>query len=328
MWCDEPAVWLHQQDTWDMAILGMRKGGRFLGDIPQCIVTSTPKSNQLILYLIDQSYDRLESRGELPPHLLEKRIVARNGQPLKVPKMRVVITKGSTYENKSNLPPSFFANLISKYEGTKLGRQELEAELVPDSPGALWRRAWIDDLRVENASPLIRTCIGVDPSGAVGETANACGIIVAGIGEDNHQYILGDASGVMTPAQWGKIVVELFVRTQANAIVAERNFGGLMVEEVIRGAARQMGVFIPPIVLLTASKAKKIRGEPVASLYEGRPGSKERGIVHHVGIFLELEDELCSWDPSKDKKSPNRLDALVWAIHWLNRWHEPQVAIY
>jgi len=168
-----------------------------------------------------------------------------------------------------------------------------------EAPGALWKREVIEATRVREHPPLRRIVVGVDPSGG---GADEAGIVVAGIAADQHVYVLGDLSGKMSPSAWGHRVIAAYQRHQADRIVAEQNFGGAMVEHTIRTFDHNVAIRV-----VSASRGKQIRAEPIASLYE-------QGRVHHVGTFAALEDELVTWDPSKTQRSPNRLDALVWAV--------------
>ncbi len=171
-----------------------------------------------------------------------------------------------------------------------------------EAPGALWRRELIEATRVRAAPPLRRIVVGLDPSGGAKKANDEAGIVVAGIAHDNHLYVLDDLSGRMSPHGWAARAVAGYERHHADRIVAEQNFGGEMVEHVIRTVSPQA-----PVKLVAASRGKEVRAEPVAALYE-------QGRVHHVGTFAALEDELVTWDPAKSERSPNRLDALVWAV--------------
>ena len=263
-WCDELAAWQYSQATWDMAMFGLR-----LGKNPQACVTTTPKPVQVIRDL------------------------------LKAP--TTFITRGSTYDNRANLAPSFFTQIIAKYEGTRLGRQELNAELLEDTPGALWQRGQLELLRVDAAPPLQRIVVAIDPAATSREGSDETGIVVAGRSAEKQGYLLEDASGRYTPDQWARVAIDLYHKHRADRIVYETNQGGEMVEHTLRtvwSAAPLKGV--------NASKSKQARAEPISALYE-------QGKVHHVGAqFAQLEDQLCNWLPGD--KSPDRLDAMVWAF--------------
>lgn len=259
IWADEVASWRYPE-AWDQAMMGLR-----LGNNPQAIVTTTPKPTKIIKELVADT--------------------------------RNVVTTGTTYENKSNLSSGFFEYVIKKYEGTRLGRQELNAEILTDNPGALWKREQIDSSRVLKAPEMERVIVGVDPTASSG--GDEAGIITAGRQGDEY-YTIGDDSTHGSPQAWATAAVTAYHRHQANCIVAEKNNGGEMVEAVIKQVDPTV-----PVKLVWASRGKETRAEPVSAL-------AEQGHDHHVGMFPELEDELCTWMPGM--KSPNRLDAKVWAI--------------
>ena len=211
-----------------------------------------------------------------------------------------VTTRGSTYENLPNLAESFAARIIARYEGTRLGRQELHAEILDDVPGALWQRAHIDDARREKPPPLERVVVGIDPAVTSGEDADETGIVVCGKAGDR-AYVLEDISGHYTPSEWATEALRAYYRHNADRIVAEINQGGEMVEHTVRTIdknASYRGV--------RAARGKITRAEPIAALYE-------QGRVHHCGMFAPLEDQLCTFTPDT-RDSPDRLDAAVWAL--------------
>ncbi len=262
-WADELAAW-KQPDTWDMLQFGLR-----LGKDPRCIVTTTPRPVRLVRELMQSA--------------------------------TTAITRGTTYENRDNLAPAFFERIVAKYEGTRLGRQELNAELLEDNPFALWQRNQIDALRVATHPSLTRIVVGVDPQAGDGENAAETGIVVAGIGDDGHGYVLADRTVRASPDAWARAAVNAYQEWKADRIVAEVNQGGAMVEHTLRTVQRNI-----PYTGVRASRGKQVRAEPVAALYE-------QGRVHHVGAFPDLEDQLVNWVPGAED-SPDRLDALVWAI--------------
>lgn len=261
-WADELASWQYMQETWDMLMFGLRLGN------PRGIITTTPR----------------------PLPLIKDLIKAKN----------VIVTRGSTYENRENLADAFFNAIIGKYEGTRLGRQELNAEILDDNPNALWNRKIIEENRVTKAPDLKRIVVGVDPNISNTETSDEIGIVVAGIDGEGQGYVLEDLSLLDSPKGWGTAAITAYYKYRADRIVAEINQGGNMVEYVIRSIDSNVsykGVH--------ASKGKYTRAEPISALYE-------QGKVKHVGVFPKLEDEMCEWEPGLD--SPNRMDALVWAL--------------
>lgn len=273
-WADEVGSWRYA-DSWDQLTFGLR-----LGNNPQGIVTSTPRPTKLIKDLIaDPS---------------------------------TLITRGRTYDNGGNLAPTFLGKIIRKYEGTRLGRQELDAELLDDNPGALWKRNNIEQFRVRKMpATLLRIVVGVDPAVTSSEDSDETGIVVAGVDGQTppHFYVLDDCSLSDSPDAWARAAVMAYLRQQADRIVGEVNNGGDLVESVIRHVVidGQPAGQNASYKAVHASRGKAIRAEPIAALYE-------QGRVHHVGAMPVLEDQLCDWDPLTSLKSPDRLDALVWAI--------------
>jgi phage terminase large subunit-like protein len=272
-WCDELAKWknLRKRDTeggtaWDNLAMGMR-----IGPSPRICVTTTPRPLPIIKALRSRS--------------------------------TTVETVGSSHDNRANLSPDWYREVIEPYEGTRLGRQEIYAELLDDVPGALWTLAQLDALRVEDHPPLQRVVIGVDPEASSGDGAAETGIIAAGVARVDgvlHGYVLGDASLRGSPHEWATAAVTAYRTHAADRIVPERNNGGDMVEYTLRTVAANV-----PVKPVWASRGKLTRAEPVAALYE-------QGRIHHVGSFPDLEDQLCTWLPGGT--SPDRLDALVWAF--------------
>ena len=266
-WADEVAAWLHATEVWDQLMFGLR-----LGDNPRCAATTTPKPTTLI-----------------------RDLLSRVGQD-------VVVTGGSSYENRANVASVWLEDIIRRYEGTRLGRQELLAELLADAPGALWQRARIDELRVAQALELVRVVIAIDPAVTSGEDSDETGIVCAGKGVDGHGYVLADRSCRMSPHGWATRAVTAFDEFLADRVVGEANNGGDMVESTIRTVRASI-----PYTKVWASRGKRVRAEPIAALYE-------QGRVHHVGPLLELEDQMCTWLPEGVDWSPDRLEALVWAL--------------
>ena len=271
-WCDEPAAWKYPDDTWSNLQFGLR-----LGDRPQAVLTTTPRPIPLVKELLADP--------------------------------TTVLSRGSTYENTRNLPQSFLQRVRKKYEGTRLGRQEIHAEVLDDNPGALWKRAaMLDAHRVVRAPRLVRVVVAVDPAVSANALSNETGIVAVGLGEDGHAYVLGDYSVSDTPAKWGAAVITAYCLHEADRVVGEVNNGGDLVESNVRTAARDASPRVEvSYKAVRASRGKQTRAEPVAALYE-------QGRVHHVGSLPVLEDQLCDWDPTTNAPSPDRLDALVWGV--------------
>jgi phage terminase large subunit-like protein len=266
--CDEFAAWQNAQEAWDMLMLGLRIGKR-----PRAMITTTPRPIKVL-----------------------KDLVARSGQD-------VVLTRGRTVDNRANLSGTFLAQIVSRYEGARLGRQELDGDILDDVPGALWSRDLIEACRIpKGTEPVMRRIVvAIDPAVSVSETSDATGIIVAGLGDDGHGYILEDLSGKYSPTQWATKAIAAYKRYEADRIVAEANQGGAMVETTLRAVDQDV-----PISLVHASRGKITRAEPISALFEQRR-------AHCVGAFPELEDELCSFEPGSTS-SPDRLDAMVWGL--------------
>lgn len=266
-WCDELAAWQYP-DAWDQLQFGLR-----LGTNPQCVVTTTPRPTPIIRSLVADT--------------------------------TTAVTTGSTYENKANLAKAFVEQIVKKYEGTRLGRQELYAEILDDAPGALWKRGQLEDDRrkLEDVPDLVRVVIAIDPSVSADSDEAATGIVAVGLGADGHGYLLEDGSLVKpTPEQWARKAIELYERHEADRIIGEVNNGGDLVESNIRAIDRDVSYRS-----VRASRGKEVRAEPIAAL-------DEQHRIHHVGLWPELEDELCTWEPGVSKNSPNRLDAYVWGF--------------
>lgn len=279
-WVDELAKYAYARETWDMLQFTMRAG-----QDPRVMVTTTPRPIPVI-----------------------REIVAD---------VDTVITRGSTMDNKANLAPSFLATITKKYAGTRLGRQELDAEILDDVPGALWTRKMLDDQRVKDAPEMARVVVAIDPSGTDGSSDDGddIGIVVAGRGVDGRGYVLGDYTCKLSPDGWARRAVTAYHKHDGDRIVAERNFGGAMVKAVVRSADASV-----PYKEVTASRGKSVRAEPVAALYE-------QGRVSHVGGFPELEDEMCLFTNGgyMGETSPNRADALVWALTEVMLGHQAPV---
>ena len=270
-WGDEITSWAAPEDNWSNLQLALRISGP-KGTPPAAVVSTTPKRQALLrAILADPS---------------------------------TVTTRSRTFDNAANLDPSTLDYLRAKFGGTTLGRQELDAELLDDVEGALWTRDLLEACRVspDASRAFRRVVVAVDPAGGSNHGNAETGIIVAGVGQDGHGYVLRDLSGRHSPERWAYHAVTAYRDYGADRIVAERNYGGEMVEATIRGVSPNV-----PVRMVSASRGKAVRAEPVVALFEQRR-------VHMAGLLPGLEDQLCSWDPMGSAASPDRLDALVWAI--------------
>ncbi len=267
-WLDELAKWRHAEATFDMLQFGLR-----LGERPRQVITTTPR-----------------------PIALLKRLIADPS---------TAVTRAGTRANARHLSPAFIDTVFTRYDGTRLGRQELDGEIIEDRPDALWSRALIESCRVAAHPPLTRIVVAVDPPASRRDGADACGLVAVGRAEDNTLYVLADESAAgLSPAGWAAKAIALWRRLEADALVAEVNQGGDMVRAVIGEADPTV-----PVIAVRATRGKWLRAEPVAALYE-------QGRVKHVGAFPALEDEMCDFglDGLSSGRSPDRLDALVWAV--------------
>lgn len=262
-WFDELAAFT-KPDAWDQYKFALR-----LGSHPQTVITTTPRPTKEI-----------------------KALLGRDD---------TVVVRGSTFDNAANLAPAALAELRLRYEGTRLGRQELYGELVDTVEGALWTQAQIDEARVTETPPLARIVVAIDPAVTSGENSDETGIIVAGVSNDGHYYVIEDCTVKASPDAWARTAVDAYHRHNADRIIGETNNGGDMIELLLRQ--------VDPSVSfrkVTATRGKLVRAEPIASLYEQHR-------AHHVGGYPQLEDQMCSYTiDSKD--SPDRMDALVWAM--------------
>jgi len=272
-WCDELAAWRYPE-TWDMLMFGLRAGID-----PRCVVTTTPRPIRLLRELLADP--------------------------------KLVVTRGTTHDNREYLAPAFFSQIVRQYEGTRLGRQELEAEILEDVPGALWSRGLIEACRASQApAEFVRVVVAIDPAGRSAETSNETGIVVAGKDANGDGWVLADLSGRYPPVEWAKVSIAACRAHHADRIVAETNNGGDMVEATLRMVDPNV-----PFGAVHASRGKAARAEPVATLYE-------QGKVRHLGAFPILEDQMCAFTrdagwtagASPASSSPDRVDALVWAL--------------
>ena len=267
-WCDELAAWRYPE-AWDQLQFGLRLMAPDLE--PRTVVTTTPKPTKLVRSLVDRSTTH--------------------------------VTRGSTFENEANLAPAALEELRSLYEGTRIGRQELYAELLLDTPGALWTMAMLDadGVRVDHVPDLVRVVTAIDPAVTSGEDADETGIVTVGQDHDGDLWVLADDTTKATPEGWASVAIGAMDRHGSDRIVAEVNNGGDLVESVLRAVDRTV-----PYRKVTASRGKRVRAEPVAAMYE-------QGRVHHVRGLEDMEAQMCSWTPDGGQGSPDRLDALVWA---------------
>jgi len=268
-WCEELGSWRYEQTWHEGLVPALRKG-----ENPRIVVTTTPRPTVLIRDLINRN----------------------DGS--------VHVTRGSTWENSANLSATALAELKRRYEGTRLGRQELEGELLEDIEGSLWQRSDIDATRIrpEDVPDLVRIVVAIDPAVTSNEDSDETGIVVAGEDGQGQGYVLADYSFQGTPHETMLRVVQAYKTHNADCVVGEVNNGGDYIGSLLRTVDPNV-----PYRAVRASRGKVIRAEPVAALY-----SQHR--VHHVGSFPELEDQLCTWTAVSGTKSPDRLDALVWAV--------------
>lgn len=272
-WFDEAAkakdahLGTQEDTTWSNLMMGLR-----LGQHPRCIVTTTPKPHRLIKQLVE--------------------------------KPSTYVTRGSTFENLANLAPTFRAQILEQYEGTRLARQELYAEILEDVPGALWTLKQLDGLRVKEAPQLLRVVVAIDPATTSNEGSDETGIVAAGIDADPRPsgYVLADRSGRYSPDGWARAAIALYHELKADHIVAEANQGGDMVRFTLRTVDPTV-----PVKLVHATRGKRVRAEPIAAM-------DEQGRVHHVGVLDAMEDQMTNWVPDMPGDSPDRVDARVWAL--------------
>ena len=269
VWVDELCAFQYPEETWDNLALGLRIAWKS-GGPARSIITTTPRPLKTL-----------------------RAIMATAG---------TVVTRGSTYDNRSNLDQGFLSQILAVYEGTRLGRQELYAELLEDVQGALWTPAMLDGCRRPNYPELPRLVVAVDPAMTSGDGSAETGIVVVGAGIDGHGYVLEDLSCRMSPLGWAKRAVEAYWAWKADEIVVESNAGGEMLTTTIATVDPRV-----PVKTVNASRGKRVRAEPVAALYE-------QGRMHHVGMFPQLEDQMVNYTGRAGEVSPDRHDALVWGV--------------
>jgi phage terminase large subunit-like protein len=264
VWMDELAAFADPQAVWDMLGYCLRVGR------PKVVITTTPRPLPIVKDLMERK--------------------------------SFIVTRGSTYDNRANLADAYFENVIAPREGTRLGKQEIFAEILTDTPGALWTLDMIERARVRERPTLRRIVVALDPAVTSGATSDLTGIIAVGLGaDDGHAYVLADVSGKYSPLEWSMKAIALYWKLGADRLVAESNMGGDMIEASLRNVDANVSYKGIP-----ARVGKIGRAEPVAAIYE-------QGRCHHVGLFPELEAEMCGYTPTT-KKSPDRMDALVHAI--------------
>jgi phage terminase large subunit-like protein len=282
-WCDELAKWRYASAAFDQLRFTLRAGPG-----PRAVITTTPRPIKIIKELIAES----QTEGST-----------------------VRVTTGSSYENRSGLAPTFLAKIIAPKEGTRLGRQEIHGEILDDVEGALWRRDQIEERRWpahKSLPEMVRVVVALDPAVTSGEDSDETGIVVCGMAVNGDGFVLDDQSGRYQPNAWAQKALALYHQWRADRIVAEVNNGGALVENTIRMFDQNVS-----FSAVHATRGKVRRAEPVAALYEARPGYP-LGRVFHVGTFPELEDQLCDmtidFDPKAAGYSPDRADAMIWAF--------------
>jgi phage terminase large subunit-like protein len=293
-WCDELAAWNKDQGTWDMLQFCLR-----LGKHPRICVTTTPKPTKLVRTILK------DSKGEDP---------------------KVVITSGSTFDNSANLAPTYLEAVKAQYEGTRLGKQELYAEMLEEAEGALWTTDTLDGCQIarKDLPPLNRIIVAIDPAVTANAESDMTGIVVAGIDVNGWGYVLGDYTDKLSPQGWASKAISLYHQYGADCVVAEVNQGGDMVRQTIHGEDDTI-----PYKAVRASRGKYARAEPISALYE-------RGLVFHVrdpeddtANLNELETQMRTWEPLGSIGSPDRLDACVWALTdlMMNGYTKPKLQL-
>lgn len=285
VWGDELAAWFYCEEAFSNLDFGLRRSDG-LGGEPKGIFTTTPRPVKVIKELIRSAVCK--------------------------------VVRGSTYENAANLPATAMQTLRDKYEGTRIGRQELYAEVLEDTDGANWTLQMVEDARRKfkesgDSKECIRIVVGVDPAGSATEKSDDTGIVVCGETHKGDYIVLEDLSCRMSPTGWASRAIDAYNRWQADVIVAEKNFGGDMVEAMIHTVDRRVNVNV-----VTASKSKMARAEPIAALYE-------QNKVAHAGDMMQLEEQLTTFTGARGDKSPDRHDALVWAMTELLDKQPPKV---
>jgi len=299
------------------------------GSIIQTFSADTPDSlrgpqfnyawtDELAAWQYEDTWNQLQFGLRLGEH--PQTVITTTPRPTKLIKDLVkrdttVVTRGSTFDNAENLSQTALLEMQNRYAGTRLGQQELYGAILDDNPGALWNRAQLEAARVTEPPPLMRIVVGIDPAVTSGDESDYTGIVVAGMTVDGHYYILADYTMKSTPDAWARKAVNAFELHKADRIIAETNNGGDLVVHLLQQVNPNV-----PVKKVTATRGKAVRAEPIASLYE-------QGRVHHVGYFADLETEMCEWEPGVSLKSPDRMDALVWALTELSEGSATMTAL-
>jgi len=286
------------------------------GSIIQTFSADTPDSlrgpqfhfawtDELAAWQYEDTWNQLQFGLRLGDHA--QTVITTTPRPTKLIKDLVkrettMVTRGSTFDNAENLSQSALLEMQTRYAGTRIGQQELFGAILDDNPGALWSRALLETARVKEAPYLTRIVVGIDPAVTSGEDSDSTGIVVAGMSSDGHYYILADYTLKASPQVWAEKAVYAFELHKADRIIAETNNGGDLVVHLLQQVKNTI-----PVKKVTASRGKAVRAEPIAAL-------SEQGKLHMVGYFTELEDELCEYEPGVSAKSPDRMDAMVWAV--------------
>jgi predicted phage terminase large subunit-like protein len=262
-------------------------------------------TDELAAWQYDDTWNQLQFGLRLGDHT--QTVITTTPRPTKLIKDLVkrestVITRGSTFDNAENLSQSALLEMQERYSGTRLGQQELYGAILDDNPGALWSRGLLESARVKEQPHLTRIVVGIDPAVTSGDESDSTGIVVAGMSPDGHYYILADYTLKASPQIWAEKAVYAFELHKADRIIAETNNGGDLVVHLLQQVKNTI-----PVKKVTASRGKAVRAEPIAAL-------SEQGKLHMVGYFPELEDELCEYEPGVSAKSPDRMDAMVWAV--------------
>jgi predicted phage terminase large subunit-like protein len=264
--------------------------------------------DELAAWQYTDTWDQLQFGMRLPEHKPQT-VITTTPRPTKLIKDLIkrdttIVTRGSTFDNAANLSENALAEMQIRYGGTRLGQQELYGAVLDDNPGALWNRANLEATRVkpEDVPTLVRIVVGVDPAVTSGEDSDSTGIVVAGMSNDGNYYVLADDTIKASPQVWAEKAISSFELHKADRIIAETNNGGDLVVHLLQQVKANI-----PVKKVTASRGKAVRAEPVAALFE-------QGRAHMVGYYPELEDQMCEYEPGVTKDSPDRMDALVWAI--------------